>query len=79
MMNSTFIGWYDPSKRTLQARLENAIEIFEERRGYQPALVLVNDAQAALAEARRQYQQALDDEREDAMQRAQEIIDRRRR
>jgi len=34
-------------------------------------------AQAALAEARRQYQQALDDEREDAMQRAQEILNRR--
>ena len=46
MMNSTFVGWYDPSKRSsLQARLENAIEIFEERRGYRPALVLVNDEQ----------------------------------
>lgn len=36
-------------------------------------------AQVRLTEARRQYQQALDDEREDAMDRAQEIIDRRRR
>ena len=42
---NTFVGWYDPSKRTLQDRLENAIEIFEERRGYRPALVLVNDEQ----------------------------------
>ena len=36
-------------------------------------------AQVRLNEARRQYQQALDDEREDAMYRAQEIIERRRR
>lgn len=43
---TTYIGWYDPSKTTLQARMDNAIEIFAERRGYRPALVLVNDAQA---------------------------------
>ena len=34
-------------------------------------------AQAALAEARRQYQHAVDDERDDAMQLAQEFIERR--
>jgi hypothetical protein len=43
---TTYIGWYDASKTTLQARLNNAIEIFAERRGYRPAQVLVNDAQA---------------------------------
>jgi hypothetical protein len=43
---TTYIGWYDPSKTALQQRLTNAVEIFAERRGYRPALVLVNDAQA---------------------------------
>ena len=43
---TTYIGWYDPSKTALQTRLNNAIEIFAERRGYRPAQVLVNDAQA---------------------------------
>ena len=45
-MSSTFVGWYDPSKRSsLQARLEHAITTFEKRRGYRPRLVLVNDEQ----------------------------------
>lgn len=36
-------------------------------------------AQARAIEAWRQYRQAINDEREDTMDRAQEIIDRRRR
>ena len=43
---STFIGWYDPSKKSLQLRFDNAVAKFEAKRGYRPAQVLVNDAQA---------------------------------
>ena len=43
---STFIGWYDPSKKSLQLRFDNAVAKFEAKRGYRPRLVLVNDEQA---------------------------------
>ena len=42
---STFIGWYDPSKKSLQLRFDNAVAKFEAKRGYRPRLVLVNDEQ----------------------------------
>lgn len=45
MMSSTFIGWYDPSKKSLQLRFDNAVAKFEAKRGYRPRLVLVNDEQ----------------------------------
>ena len=44
-MSSTFIGWYDPSKKSLQLRFDNAVAKFKVKRGYRPRLVLVNDEQ----------------------------------
>ena len=47
-MNDTiYTGWYDPGKRPLQRRLEDAIDVFELRHGYRPAVVLVNEVQRA--------------------------------
>lgn len=46
MNDVTYLGWYDNNKhRTQQQRLDHAIETFELRRGYRPAVVLVNPGQ----------------------------------
>ena len=45
MNDTTYTGWYDPSKKSLQLRFDNAVAKFEAKRGYRPALVLVNDEQ----------------------------------
>ena len=45
MNDTTYTGWYDPSKKSLQLRFDNAVAKFEAKRGYRPRLVLVNDAQ----------------------------------
>lgn len=44
---TTYVGMQDLSKRTLQLRFDNAIATFEERRGYRPILVAVNEEQAS--------------------------------
>ena len=46
-MNDMYTGWYDPSKRPLNQRLNDALDLFELRRGYRPAVVLVNETQRA--------------------------------
>ena len=45
MNDTTYTGWYDPSKKSLQLRFDNAVAKFEAKRGYRPRLVLVNDEQ----------------------------------
>ena len=46
MIDRDYTGWYDANaKRSLQARLDDAVDLFELRRGYRPAVVLVNAEQ----------------------------------
>ena len=43
---TTYVAYQDLSKTDVQLRLDNIIAKFESKRGYRPAQVLVNDAQA---------------------------------
>lgn len=43
---TTYVAYQDLSKTDVQLRLDNILAKFEAKRGYRPALVLVNDAQA---------------------------------
>lgn len=43
---TTYVAYQDLSKTDVQLRLDNILAKFEAKRGYRPAQVLVNDAQA---------------------------------
>lgn len=45
MNDVTYLGWYDPAKRHISQRLNDAVDIYELRRGVRPAVVLVNPGQ----------------------------------